>query len=475
MKTYHFLAFDVGATSGRAVVGTLDGEEFNMQEVYRFPNAILEMQGKYYWNVYSIYEHFKKALAECHRQHIDIQSIGIDTWGVDFGYLAEDGSLLGLPRAYRDPYTNGAPEKVYSIVDKKTLYLRTGIQIMNFNSLFQLFSAKNEHFAPYQYAKEILFMPDLLSYLCTGKKVCEYTEASTSQLLYPKTRKMDKELAGILGINTRLLTDPVQPGVMIGTLREEIAAETGVGEIPVVAVAGHDTGSAIVAVPAASPNFAYLSSGTWSLMGIETDQPIISEESFKYNFTNEGGVEGTYRFLKNITGMWLLEQCRKEWTKEGKDYTYAEIEQLARKELSFPSLVDPNDERFSNPADMRQALVSYCAETGQPVPDSDAKLVSCIYHSLANKYKETLQILQQFAPFQIDTLHVIGGGSLNRFMNQLTADTIGIPVVAGPSEATAIGNALLQAKAAGLLSDRWAIRRVVAKAFEVETYMPHKD
>jgi rhamnulokinase len=305
--------------------------------------------------------------------------------------------------------------------------------------------------------------------------VCEYTEASTSQLLYPKTRKMDKELAGILGINTRLLTDPVQPGVMIGTLREEIAAETGVGEIPVVAVAGHDTGSAIVAVPAASPNFAYLSSGTWSLMGIETDQPIISEESFKYNFTNEGGVEGTYRFLKNITGMWLLEQCRKEWTKEGKDYTYAEIEQLARKELSFPSLVDPNDERFSNPADMRQALVSYCAETGQPVPDSDAKLVSCIYHSLANKYKETLQILQQFAPFQIDTLHVIGGGSLNRFMNQLTADTIGIPVVAGPSEATAIGNALLQAKAAGLLSDRWAIRRVVAKAFEVETYMPHKD
>ena len=474
MKTYNFLAFDVGATSGRAVVGTLDGEDFQMTEIYRFPNAILEVQGKYYWNVYSIYEHFKKALSVCHDKKIDIHSIGIDTWGVDFGYLAKDGTLLGLPRAYRDPYTNEAQEKVYQTIPRENLYLRTGIQIMNFNSLFQLLSAKDENFAPYRHAGEILFMPDLLSYLCTGKKVCEYTEASTSQMLNPNTGMVDRSLLEQLGINAELVHDPIQPGFIIGNLRKEIASETGIDEVPVVAVAGHDTASAIVAVPATNPGFAYLSSGTWSLMGIETENPIVSKESARCNFTNEGGVEGTIRFLKNITGMWLLEQCRKKWSKEGKNYSYQEIEDMARKEIDFASIVDPNDARFDNPEDMASAIIAYCRETKQPVPACDAQLISCIYHSLANKYKEVLKTLQEFAPFEINTLHVIGGGSLNRFMNQLTADTIGIPVVAGPSEATAIGNTLLQAKAAGLLKDRWDIRRIIAKAFKVETFYPQK-
>lgn len=474
MKTYNFLAFDVGATSGRAVVGTLEGDDFKMHEIYRFPNAILEVQGKYYWNVFSIYEHFKKALTVCNQQQIEIHSIGIDTWGVDFGYLAADGTLLGLPRAYRDPYTNGAPEKVYQTIPREELYQRTGIQIMNFNSLFQLLSAKNEDFAPYRHAKEILFMPDLLSYLCTGEKVCEYTEASTSQLLNPQTKRVDRLMLKQLGINDELVGEPIQPGVVIGKLKKEIAQETGIGEIPVVAVAGHDTGSAIVAVPATSPNFAYLSSGTWSLMGIETEKPIISEASAQYNFTNEGGIEGTIRFLKNITGMWLLEQCRKKWSKEGKDYSYSQLEEMARQEIDFSSIVDPNDSRFDNPDDMQSAIIGYCRETKQTVPETDAQIISCIYHSLANKYKETLQTLQQFAPFEIKTLHIISGGSLNRFMNQLTANAIGMPVVAGPSEATAIGNALLQAKAAGLLKDRWEIRRIVAKAFKVETYYPEK-
>jgi rhamnulokinase len=474
MEIYNFLAFDVGATSGRAVVGTLEGENFRMTEIYRFPNAILEVQGKYYWNIFGIYEHFKKSLAVCKQQNIDIHSIGIDTWGVDFGYIAKDGTILSLPRAYRDPYTNGAPEKVYQSIPREDLYLRTGTQIMNFNSLFQLLSAKEENFAPYLHANEILFMPDLLSYLCTGKKVCEYTEASTSQMLNPETKTVDRALLEHLGINAGLVHDPKQPGFVVGNLRKEIADEIGIKEIPVVAVAGHDTASAVMAVPATDPCFAYLSSGTWSLMGIETESPIISKESARYNFTNEGGVEGTIRFLKNITGMWLLEQCRKKWKKEGKDYSYKEIEEMARREINFASTVDPNDARFANPEDMESAIAGYCRESNQAVPANDAQIISCIYHSLANKYKEVLGMLQQFAPFKIKTLHIIGGGSLNRFMSQLTADTIGIPVVAGPSEATAIGNALMQAKAAGLLKDRWEIRRVIAKAFEVETFYPQK-
>jgi rhamnulokinase len=472
MRKYNFLAFDVGATSGRAVLATLCGTDFSMKEIYRFPNAIFGLQGKFYWNVYSIFNHFKQALIVCGKEHITIDSIGIDTWGVDFGLIAEDGTLLGLPRSYRDPYTVGIPEKVYNTIPRDELYQRTGIQIMNFNSIFQLYAQKEEGYAPLKYAKELLFMPDLLSYLCTGKKVCEYTIASTSQIVNPKTRTIDKELLKSLGLNPDIFPELVQPGTKIGTLTKSIAEETGVGEVPVIAIAGHDTASAIVAVPATDPAFAYLSSGTWSLMGIETEQPIISEASSKYNYTNEGGVEGTTRFLKNITGMWLLEQCRKRWTKEGKEYSYQQIEEMANAEKNFPSIVNPDDPCFANPDDMVDAITAYCRNSGQKAPANDAQFISCIYHSLANRYKEVLKVLQEMAPFEIKTLHVIGGGSLNKYMSQLTADTIGIPVITGPAEATAIGNALVQAKAAGLLNDRWAIREVIAKAFSVQTYLP---
>lgn len=472
MKKYNFLAFDVGATSGRAMLASLEGVNFEMNEIYRFPNSIYELHGKYYWNVYGIFEHLKNALKECSRKHIVLDSIGIDTWGVDIGYLADDGTLLGMPRSYRDPYTEGAPEKLFQTISRKELYDTTGIQIMNFNTLFQLFSAKNENFAPFRYAKEILFMPDLLSYLCTGNKVCEYTDASTSQILNPKTRQFEKSLLDRVGVDSSILRDLVQPGTKVGTLKKAVAEEVGVGEIPVIAVAGHDTASAIVAVPAADKNFAYLSSGTWSLMGIETEAPIISEESFKHNFTNEGGVEGTTRFLKNITGMWLLEQSRKCWTKVGKEYNYAQIEEMARAAMDFPSIIDPDDPHFANPEDMVQSIIEYCKETNQQIPATDGEIISCIYHSLANKYKEVLEVLKDMASFEIKTLHIIGGGSQNNLMNQLTANVIGMPVVAGPSEATAIGNALIQAKAAGLLKDRWEIRKVIADSFKVKTIYP---
>lgn len=474
MKKYNFLAFDIGATSGRAVLGVFHGGKFEMREIHRFPNAIMELHGKFYWNIYKIYESLKEALCLCAREGIIIDSIGIDTWGVDFGYIAKDGSLLGLPRAYRDPYTSGVLTDFFKIVPADKVYGLTGIQFMNFNSLFQIYRAKEEGFAPLEAAEEILFIPDLLAYLLTGSKACEYTEASTSQFLNPKTKQIEGSLLEAAGVSPSLVRPLVMPGTKIGDLTDALADETGVGKIPVIAVASHDTASAVVAVPAENARFAYLSSGTWSLMGIETEEPIITEESYKNNFTNEGGIEGTTRFLKNITGMWLLEECRKEWEKVGRVYCYSEIVSLAKSAEGFTSVVNPDDARFAAPASMTRAIVDYCKEHGAVPPASDAEFIRCIFRSLAVRYKEVLGLLKGMASFEIDKLHVIGGGSKNDLLNQMTADEIGIPVVAGPSEATAIGNCLVQAKAAGLVEDRWAMRRNIAEAFPPQVFYPQK-
>ncbi len=471
---HNFLAFDCGATSGRAVLATFHDGSFEMKEVYRFPSGIIELGGKYYWDIVAIYEHFCKCLSELGRQGVEIESIGIDTWGVDFGFVAKDGSLLGNPRAYRDPYTDGVPEEVFRIIPREELYAATGIQILNFNSIFQLYAQTRENFAPLAYADAILFIPDLLSYMLTGNKVCEYTDASTSGMMNQTTRQFEKSLLERLGVRTDVLLPIVQSGTVVGTLRKSIAERCGLPEIPVVAVAGHDTASAIAAVPAEDEKFAYLSSGTWSLMGIETPAPIVNEESTRLNFTNEGGIDGTTRFLKNITGMWILEQSRKIWETDGKKYSYAEIEAMARSEKDFPSLVNPDDPRFAAPANMVEAIDSYLRETGQKLPESIAQYISCIYHSLANRYKEVVDMLQQFAPFKIEKLHVIGGGSANATMSQWTADALGIPVVAGPTEATAIGNVMLQARTAGLVKDRWEMRRLIGQAFAVKTFYPAK-
>ena len=469
---HNFLAFDCGATSGRAVLATFADGSFEMKEVYRFPSGIIEVGGKYFWDIFAIYEHFRKCLSDLGRQGVKIDSIGIDTWGVDFGFVAADGSLLGNPRAYRDPYTEGIPEEVFKIIPREELYAATGIQILNFNTIFQLYAQTKEDFAPLKYADSILFIPDLLSYMLTGKKVCEYTDASTSGMMDQSAREFNKSLLERIGVRSDVLLPIVQPGTVVGTLRKSIADACGLPEIPVIAVAGHDTAAAIAAVPAADEKFAYLSSGTWSLMGIEAPAPIINEASTRLNFTNEGGIDGTTRFLKNITGMWLLEQSRKVWAAEGRTYNYGELEKMARSEASFPSVIDPDDQRFAAPANMVEAIASYLREKGQPVPENDAQYVSCIYHSLAAKYKEVVDMLQQFAPFKIEKLHVIGGGSANDTMSQWTADALGIPVVAGPTEATAIGNVMLQARTAGLVKDRWEMRKMIADAFEVKTFYP---
>ena len=469
----NFLAFDCGATSGRAVLATFADGAFDMKEVYRFPSGIIELNGKYYWDILAIYDHFRKCLTQLGQEGVRIDSIGIDTWGVDFGFVADDGSLVGNPRAYRDPYTDGIPEEVFKTVPREELYGATGIQIMNFNSIFQLYAQTKEGFASLRAADKVLFMPDLLSYMLTGKKVCEYTIASTSGMMDQTSRRFNEKLLEKLGVRTDVLLPITQPGTVIGPLRKEIAKACGVPEVPVIAVAGHDTASAIAAVPAADEKFAYLSSGTWSLMGIETPAPIINEASTRLNFTNEGGIDGTTRFLKNITGMWILEQSRKVWTAEGRNYSYGEMEKIARSESAFPSTVNPDDPRFAAPANMVDAIDSYLRETGQPVPENDAQYISCIYHSLARRYKEVVDMLQGFAPFPIEKLHVIGGGSANDTMSQWTADALGIPVVAGPTEATAIGNVMIQARAAGLVQDRWEMRKMIANAFAVKTFTPN--
>ena len=472
MQIYTFLAFDLGATSGRSILATLTDGKLELKELTRFPNSILPLNGKLYWNIFGLYESLKEGLKAAAAQKVKIDAIGIDTWGVDFVYVGKDGSFLGCPRAYRDPYTDGMPEEFFKLVSRKEVYDITGIQIMNFNSLYQLFAAKRENGSAIEAADKILFMPDALSYMLTGKMVCEYTIASTSQILNPRTKKFDEKLLQTAGISSSLMPEIINPGVVIGHLTDELAQESGLDKIPVVAVAGHDTGSAIAAIPAENERFAYLSSGTWSLMGIEVIDPIISDTSFEMNFTNEGGVDGTTRFLKNITGMWLLEQCRKEWEKEGVTYNYPTIVELASASDGFKSLVDPDDPTFANPISMVKAITDYCKASNQPVPQSHAQFIRCIFDSLALKYRNVLSKLQNVAPFQIEKLHIIGGGAQNKLLNQFTANAIGIPVLAGPSEATAIGNVMMQAKALGVVADLSEMREVIRNSVTPSVFLP---
>ncbi len=475
MKTSYFLAFDLGATSGRTILGTIRDGKLEMEELTRFPNVIIRVLGRYHWDIYALYEALKAGLAVAAKRNIKIDAVGVDTWGVDFVFVGKDGSLMGLPRAYRDPYTDDAMEKYFQVVPKKEVYEKTGIQFMQFNSLFQLFAQANEKSAALEAAECLLFIPDALTYLLSGQKVCEYTILSTSQFLDPRTKMVDEKLLKAAGVNPGIIPPVTMPGTVVGRLLKEVAEETGMEQVPVVAVAGHDTGAAVAAVPATDEKFAYLSSGTWSLMGIEVKEPIINEKSFGMNFTNEGGVDGTTRFLKNITGMWLLEQCRKEWEKEGKSYTYPQIVEMAHQATPFVSMVNPDDPMFANPVSMLGAIEKFCERTGQPVPGDDKAVVRCIFESLALRYRQVLGMLREVAPFPIEKFHVIGGGAQNKLLNQFTADSIGIPVVAGPSEATAIGNIMMQAKAVGLVENLAQMRAVIRDSVSPDIFTPSGD
>ncbi|MBL7972122.1 MAG: rhamnulokinase [Prolixibacteraceae bacterium] len=472
MKNKSFLAFDIGATSGRSILGTLDNGRLQMKELTRFPNQMLQIGNHFHWNIYSLFDHFKAALVAVKKEGVEIASLGIDTWGVDFALIAKDGTILGAPYAYRDPHTDGMPEKYFSIVSREKVYGLTGIQVMNFNSLYQLFALKQAGSSLLEAASEILFMPDALAYLLTGNKVVEYTIASTSQILNPKTKQFEAQLLEAAGVSPSILGDIVMPGHVVGTLTDALAEESELGKVPVVAVAGHDTASAVAAVPAENERFAYLSSGTWSLMGIEVKDAIINDETYALNFTNEGGIEGTTRFLKNITGMWLLEQCLKEWKKEGISYAYEKLVKMAESAPAFQTLIDPDHASFANPGSMTKAITEYCLATGQTAPATHAEYVRCIFESLSLKYKYVLGKFIKLAPFGIEKLHVIGGGSKNPLLNQWTANAIGMPVIAGPSEATAIGNIMIQAKAAGCVGSLTEMRQIIRDSVQLEEFLP---
>ncbi len=469
----YFFAVDLGATSGRTIIGTLDDNRFNLEELTRFDNNLIQTGGHFYWDIYALYFEIIKGLKIAAQRQIEISSIGIDTWGVDFVFIGEDGAILRNPVAYRDPHTFGVMEKFFeNEVDKKTVYDITGIQFMNFNSIFQLYAMKLNDDSALKNAKKILFVPDALSYMLTGEAVCEYTIVSTSELLDPRTKEIDPTLLKALCLERSQFGRMITPGTQIGVLTEEVQQMTGLGAIPVIAVAGHDTGSAVAAVPAKDEKFAYLSSGTWSLMGIETKDAIINERSYDLNFTNEGGIEGTTRFLKNICGMWLYERCRKEWPEEIRKMSHPELQGSAMNVEAFRSIINPDDAMFANPSNMIQAIQTYCKQTNQPVPETPAEICRCIFDSLALRYRQVFTWLAEFASFPLDTLHIIGGGSLNKYLNQFTANSLGVTVYAGPQECTAIGNIMLQAKAMGLVKDIWEMRAIIANSIELVKYTP---
>ena len=469
----YYFSVDLGATSGRTIIGRIDDNKFELEEVTRFPNNLIIQGGHYYWDIYALYFEVIKGLKEVARRGLDIVSIGIDTWGVDFVFIGEDNAILRNPRAYRDPITFEAMDDyLQNVISKKDVYDVTGIQFMSFNSLFQLYAMRKENNSALKHAKKILFVPDALSWMLTGEEVCEYTIASTSQLLDPRTKQLDERLLASVGLDRTKFGKMVMPGTKIGVLTEEVQQLTGLGAVPVIAVAGHDTGSAVAAVPAKNEQFAYLSSGTWSLMGIETKDAIINDLSYERNFTNEGGIEGTTRFLKNICGMWLYERCRLEWPEEVRKLSHPVLQGSAMQVEPFRSLINPDDQLFASPKSMIGAIQQYCSDTNQPVPETPAEICRCIFDSLALRYKQVFQWLQEFSPFELKTLHVIGGGSLNKYLNQFTANATGATVLAGPQEGTAIGNIMLQAQAAGLVKDIWEMRRIIANSLDLVKYEP---
>ena len=469
----YYFSVDLGATSGRTIIGRIDDNKFELEEVTRFPNNLIIQGGHYYWDIYALYFEVIKGLKEVARRGLDIVSIGIDTWGVDFVFIGEDNAILRNPRAYRDPITFEAMDDyLRNVISKKDVYDVTGIQFMSFNSLFQLYAMRKENNSALKHAKKILFVPDALSWMLTGEEVCEYTIASTSQLLDPRTKQLDERLLASVALDRTKFGKMVMPGTKIGVLTEEVQQLTGLGAVPVIAVAGHDTGSAVAAVPAKNEQFAYLSSGTWSLMGIETKDAIINDLSYERNFTNEGGIEGTTRFLKNICGMWLYERCRLEWPEEVRKLSHPELQGSAMQVEPFRSLINPDDQLFASPKSMIGAIQQYCSDTNQPVPETPAEICRCIFDSLALRYKLVFQWLQEFSPFELKTLHVIGGGSLNKYLNQFTANATGATVLAGPQEGTAIGNIMLQAQAAGLVKDIWEMRRIIANSLDLVKYEP---
>jgi rhamnulokinase len=472
-QTVNFLAFDLGAESGRGVLGRFDGDRLALSEVHRFPNGPVRILDSLHWDVLRLFQEIKGSLGRCVQEHgPDLAGIGLDTWGVDFALLGRDNVLLGNPYHYRDHRTDGMLDEVFSRVPREQIFEWTGLQFMQLNTLYQLFSMALNDSSALAAADTLLMMPDLFNFWLTGRKVCEFTEATTTQFYDSRRGTWSRELFEALDLPFHILKEIVPPGTVLGPLLPSIAEEVGLGEVPVIAPACHDTGSAVAAVPAREGDYTYISSGTWSLMGIEVTEPIITEQSLTYNFTNEGGVVGTFRFLKNIAGLWLVQACRQEWARAGQDFSYDELMEMAAQAPPFGPIVNPDDHAFIHPDDMPQAIQAACQCAGQSVPEDKGAIIRCALESLALKYRWVLEKLETMLGRELKVIHIVGGGSQNKLLCQFTADATGRPVVAGPVEATAIGNVLMQALALGHVATLDEGREVVRRSCDVVEYEP---
>jgi rhamnulokinase len=470
-----YLAFDLGASSGRAIVGRVEGEQLLLEEVHRFPNQGVLLPSGLHWNVLQMWDEIQKGL----RKGIDaagdgLQSLGVDSWGVDYALLGRHDELLGNPYHYRDQRTDNILEEAFSRVPRAEIYRRTGVQIMQINSLFQLLAQVQAGSPLVEQAEHFLNIPDLFNFWLSGAKVNEFTIATTTQCYNPHLEHWDDELLEQMGVPSWMFGSIVQPGTILGELRPALSKAFGVGFLPVIATAGHDTACAVAAVPASEPDFVYLSSGTWSLLGIEVEEPIISEGSMAAQVTNEGGVGGTFRFLKNITGLWLLQECRREWQQAGTELSYDQLTEMAAAAPPFQAFILSNERGFLAPGNMPARIQAFCRESGQEVPQSRGEIVRVALESLALEYRFVVERLAELAGRTLPVIHIIGGGSQNRLLNQFTANATRRPVVAGPVEATATGNILVQQMALGQLTSVAAGRSLVRRSFTLETFEPEE-
>ena len=471
-----FLAFDLGAESGRAVIGLLNDGRLTLEDVHRFPNGGVSVGESLHWDALRLFDEMKQGLRMAVQTHgKDIAGAGIDTWGVDFGLLGPNDVLLENPHCYRDSRVDGMMDEAFKVVPRSEIYEATGIQFMPFNTIFQMLALARKNRWMLETARTMLMMPDLFNFWFTGVKANEFTEATTTQFYNPRKGGWARLLLESLDIPTHFLGEIVPPGTVLGKLLPSVANDIGAPEIPFIAPATHDTGSAVAAVPATGKSHAYISSGTWSLMGVESKEPIINEKALEFNVTNEGGVAGTFRVLRNIMGLWLVQECRRTWALARNQHSYASLTEMAASAEPFRSIVDPDDVSFLKPGDMPSRIRDFCKKTSQPVPESEGQVVRTALDSLALKYRWVLERLEQLVGRRLDPIHIVGGGIQNTLLNQLAANVTGRPVVTGPVEATAIGNILVQAIGLGRIGSIEEGREIVRKSFEVVTYEPQSD
>lgn len=469
---HKYLAFDLGASSGRGIIGTIQNNKLELKEMHRFYNGMTNVLGTDKWDIYRLYDEIKKGLVSCVSQDQIPDSIGIDTWGVDYGLLDEQGNLLDIPFAYRDHRTDNAIAEFLQKISREDLYSLTGIQFMQFNTLFQLHAAQRDNLPVMKLAKDLLFMPDMLNYFLSGIKKTEFSFATTSQLYNPRNGNWEPQLFDLLNLDMGIMQDIVDSGSILGPLSGQILKDTGMPRVNIINVASHDTGSAIASVPAEDQDFAYISSGTWSLMGMELNKPVLTREACDWNFTNEGGVNRTIRFLKNIMGLWLIQECRKEWMKSGEEYSFSELVDLAGKAEAFKSIINPDDSSFYNPDNMPDAIRNFCRNNNESAPDSPGEFARSIFEGLALRYKNTVDGLEKVTGKTISRIHIIGGGCQNELLCQYAANATNKQVVAGPVEATAIGNLMVQAMASGEVSSLGEARSVIKNSFQPKEYNP---